>query len=35
MLILPFHDLSGVIIDTEQDKDKSNLLFILGDGISA
>ena len=34
MLIHPCHAMSGVIVDTEQDKDKSNFIFILGAGIS-
>ena len=34
MLINPRHALSGVIFDTEQDKDTSNFLFHIGAGIS-
>ena len=33
MLVHPYHDLSGVIYDTNQNEDKSNFLFLLGDGI--
>ena len=33
MLIHPYHALSGVILDTDQDKDKSNFLFLLEAGI--
>ena len=34
MLIHPGRDLSGVIIETYQDEDKSNFIFLLGSGIS-
>ena len=34
MLIRPCRALSGVIVVTDQDEDKSNFLFILGAGIS-
>ena len=34
MLINPCHDLYDVIVDTEQDEDKSNFIFLLGYGIS-
>ena len=34
MLIHPCRDLSGVIVGTEQYEDKSNFIFLLGDGIS-
>ena len=34
MLINPCHDLSDIIIYTEQDEDKSNFIFLLGAGIS-
>ena len=30
ILIHSFHDLFGVIVDTEQDEDKSIFIFILG-----
>ena len=33
MLIHPCHALSDVIVDTKQDEDNSNLLFLLGSGI--
>ena len=33
VLIHTCHALSGLIFDTEQDEDKSNLLFLLGDEI--
>ena len=34
ILIYPCHALSDVIVDTEQDEEKSNLIFVLGTGIS-
>ena len=34
MLIRTCHALSGVIVDNEEDEDKSNFLFLLGAGIS-
>ena len=34
MLIHPCHNFSGVIVDTEQDKYKSNFIFLLGADIS-
>ena len=33
MLIHPWHDLSGVIVDTEKYEDKSDFIFLLGAGI--
>ena len=33
VLIRPWHALYGVIVDTEQDEDKSNFHFLLGAGI--
>ena len=35
MLIKIYHALSVVIVDTEQDENKYNLIFILGDGVSS
>ena len=34
MLIHNCRALSGVIVGTDQDEDKSNFLFLIGDGIS-
>ena len=34
MLINPCCYVSGVIVDTEQDEDKSDFIFLLGAGIS-
>ena len=34
MMIHPFRALYGVIFDTNQDEDNSNLLFLIGYGIS-
>ena len=34
VLIHPFRSLSGAIVDTEQDGDKFNFIFLLGSGIS-
>ena len=34
VLIHTWHALSGVIIDTEQDEDKSNFLFLMRAGMS-
>ena len=34
MLIHPCRDLSGVIVDNEQDEDDSNFIFLIGAGIS-
>ena len=34
MMIHPCCDLSGVIVGTDQDEDKSNFIFLIGDGIS-
>ena len=34
VLIHPCRALADVIVDTEQDEDKSNFLFLLGGGIS-
>ena len=34
MLINTCHDLSGVIVDTKQDEDNYNFIFLLGAGIS-
>ena len=33
MLIHPFPALSDIIVDTKQDEDKSNFIFLLGVGI--
>ena len=33
ILIHPWHALSGLIFDTEEDEDKSNVISLLGDGI--
>ena len=33
ILIHPWHDLSGVIVDTEKYEDKSDFIFLLGAGI--
>ena len=34
ILINPCHDMSRVIVDTEKDEERSNCLFLLGDGNS-
>ena len=34
VLIHPCRALSGAIVDTEQDEDKFNFIFLLGSGIS-
>ena len=34
MIIYPCNDMSSVIFDTNQDEDKSNFLFLPGDGVS-
>ena len=34
VLIHPCHDLSGVIVDTKQDEDKYNFIFLIGAGMS-
>ena len=33
-MIHPCRDLSGSIVDTDQDEDKFNFIFLLGSGIS-
>ena len=33
MLIRPCHAIYGVIVDTKQDEDKSNFIFLLGAGL--
>ena len=32
--IHPCRDLSGIIVDTDQDEDKSNFIFLIGAGMS-
>ena len=35
ILIHPCHAIYGVIVDTKQDEDNPNFLFILGAGVSS